>query len=82
MFEYIIHPLTKEIQKAENFQMFNDWARLKFIKATAEQEEQENGEYFELTLTLENGEVRTSKLKQDAYFNGASFYLNEKATRQ
>ena len=75
MYDYIIHPQTKEIHRSEDYMAVKGWQTTKFIHAKGGEEvEAVNG--FELTLTLETGEVKTAKLPVDAYFNGSHFYLN------
>lgn len=77
MINYIIHPYTKEVQREENYQMFDNWQRIQFIKGTAAEEEQDDGNgNFVLTVTLEDGTVKTAKLKHAEYFDGKNFYLN------
>ena len=75
MRDYIIHPQTKEISRSEDYMSVKGWEATKFMYAKGN-EEVENGEHFELTLTLESGETKTSRMHQNAYFNGANFYLN------
>ena len=75
MYDYIIHPQTKAIYRSEDYMAVKDWQSTKFLYAKGGEEvEADNG--FELTLTLDNGEVKTAKLDVNSYFNGSHFYLN------
>jgi len=75
MLDYIIDPQTKAIYRSEDFMAVKGWQNIKWIHAKGGEEvETENG--FELTLTLETGEVKTAKLDVESYFNGSHFYLN------
>lgn len=75
MYDYIIHPQTKEIHRSEDYMGIKGWQTTQFIHAKGNEEvETDNG--FELTLTLETGEVQTANLPVSAYFNGSHFYLN------
>lgn len=75
MYDYIIEPQTKAIHRSEDYMAIKGWQTTKFIHAKGG-EEVEAVSGFELTLTLETGEVKTAKLDVNSYFNGSHFYLN------
>lgn len=71
--EMIIHPKSYVMQKAENFQMFEDWKEVDFINAyDCEIIEVAGG--FKLVGTIE-GESFESFMNFDDYFDGKPFIL-------